>query len=713
MEQRDLLKNLLAAAAIFIVAMAVLPQLLPTPAPLPGQSLENDGDNAPAAVTDGASSTKSAGETSGPSARPGAQPPESTVVSRVAVFSAVEAEVEQKIELGTGDFSKTDRGNPSPFRMHLTLSNVGASVETALLTDHAAKLNSSERYALLSPIRRQDGAVYRSLAVEKINVDGEDIVLHDKRWHVDPVLDYRATNGEEGQQVSFWVEIQKDTTPVLKVTRTLRLPKQPPKLRRHDLHSTLTVQNLSSDPHSVVVTSRGGIGVHSIDPRVDDRAIDVGEETAVGRVVGQRTMEQSVAAKQAIQLYVWSPGEPGKKLSWAASGNTYFTCTIAPLDANGNSPTTKVNEVSAIDVDGDPLTTDDASVRFTRSPTELQPGGETSYPADLYLGEKDGHAFRSVPEYNHRNYYFQIEQGFGWCTFTFLVELMIWLLNSLHWVVRDYGIAIIILVLIVRTLLHPITKKGQVNMVRMQHKMAELGPKIEELKKKYANDKARLNQEMMKLDMNPASQVLSCLPMFLQMPIWVALYLSLSNNIFMRHAPFLYGWTWIDDLTAQDALIAFSTPIHVPIFGWELTSFNLLPLLVAVFMYIQQKTQPKPKPNPNMSEQQRKQQESMQRMMPMMSIMMMLIFYKMPSGLNLYIMFSSLFGWIEQTRIRKHIREREEAGTLHAPASAKKNTKDDFLDRPPRAKLSWWERLQKAAEEAQKAQRTQRAKPRR
>jgi hypothetical protein len=95
-------------------------------------------------------------------------------------------------------------------------------------------------------------------------------------------------------------------------------------------------------------------------------------------------------------------------------------------------------------------------------------------------------------------------------------------------------------------------------------------------------------------------------------------------------------------------------------------------------------------------------------MMPMMSIMMMFIFYKMPSGLNLYIMFSSLFGWLEQARIRRHIREQEEAGTLHAPPTIKKS-KDDFLDRPPRAKLSWWQRLQKASEDAQKAHRTQRA----
>jgi len=197
--------------------------------------------------------------------------------------------------------------------------------------------------------------------------------------------------------------------------------------------------------------------------------------------------------------------------------------------------------------------------------------------------------------------------------------------------------------------------------------------------------------------------------MFLQMPIWIALYLSLSNNILMRHEPFLYGLTWIDDLTAQDALIKFSSPITIPLFGWTLTSFNLVPLLVGLFMYVQQKTQPKPKPNPNMTEQQRAQQEAMQKMMPIMSAMMVLIFYKMPSGLNLYVMFSSMFGWLEQRVIRKHIKEREEAGTLHKPA--RKPPTEDFSDKPRELrKPSWLERLQKAAEEAQKVKKMPKGK---
>jgi len=191
------------------------------------------------------------------------------------------------------------------------------------------------------------------------------------------------------------------------------------------------------------------------------------------------------------------------------------------------------------------------------------------------------------------------------------------------------------------------------------------------------------------------------LPMLIQMPIWIALYLSLSNNILMRHEGSMF-LPWIHDLTAPDALYTFSSPITVPLFGWVLPSFNLLPLLVALFMYTQQKLQPKPAPNPNMSDQQRQQQEMMQKMMPMMSIMMLLIFYKMPSGLNLYIMASSLFGTIEQKRIRAHIKEREANGTLHKQEKPK--TPKPQPASGGRRKPSFIQKLQTMAEEAQKAQ---------
>lgn len=701
MGKQDTLRNLLIAGAVFLLIMSIGPTLFPPAPPRPPAN-----QTAAPVTPDAASPDLPTNLGKASTTEDAVKPAESTLV-------AVEAETAATFEMGAAPNIETQDSTRSsePYRMRLVLTNVGAAVESATLTDHAATLHSPSRYQLLAPATRLSGATFRSLSVDKINIDGVDLPLFDKKWRTDGVKNELHDGSGDGQSVTFSLGIHNEGAPVLQLRRSYNLPKQPVKLGRHDLLSDITVVNLSDAAHRVIITYRGGLGVPQANPH-DDRVIDVGLLSATGRVVGARKSqhEATTRAGQNILLYAPSAADPDQRLVWAATGNTYFTCTLAPLAPDGKAVAATLAEVSAFDADGDASTGDDATIRFVTIPANLAPKETIHYATAIYIGEKDGHTFRDQPDYRDRNYYYQISQGFGWCTFTWLVELMIWLLNSLYFVVRDFGVAIIILVLIVRALLHPLTKKGQVNMVRMQHRMGELAPKIEEIKKKFANDKVRMNQEMMKLNINPAGQLMTCLPMFIQMPIWVALFLSLSNNILMRHQPLHF--TWIDDLTAPDALVPFASPLTVPLFGWQIASFNLLPLLVSVFMYLQQKTQPKPPPNPNLSAEQRQQQEMMQKMMPMMSIMMLLIFYNMPSGLNLYIMFSSLFGWLEQMRIRKHIKEHEAAGTLHAPP--RKPDDDSVIGRPRKpGKQSFLERIQKMAADAQKSQRTQRGKPRR
>ena len=209
------------------------------------------------------------------------------------------------------------------------------------------------------------------------------------------------------------------------------------------------------------------------------------------------------------------------------------------------------------------------------------------------------------------------------------------------------------LVVLVRICLHPLTKKGQVQMVKMQ----KMGPAMQELKKKHANDKDKLNKEMMKFyKTQGATPLLGCLPMVLQMPIWIALYTSLNASVELRHAAFLP--VWITDLAVPDKIITFSGSFTIPLIGGmmgPIGSFNLLPLLLCVAMYLQTKL------NPQMSGAASPEQQSSQRMMKiMMPAMMLLFFYNMPSGLNLYIMASTSAGVIEQIVIRKHIRDREE-----------------------------------------------------
>ena len=177
----------------------------------------------------------------------------------------------------------------------------------------------------------------------------------------------------------------------------------------------------------------------------------------------------------------------------------------------------------------------------------------------------------------------------GICTFQWLVGILVQGLNLFHYVVRDWGVAIIVLVLVVRTLLHPITRKSQENMM----KMSKMGPQMEALKKRYADDKEALQKAQMKLTAETMpTQILGCAPMFLQMPIWIALYSSLQSTFELRHAPFLYNLTWIHDLSKPDHLIQF-TPFKL--FGLIYVSgINLIPFLLSIVFFLQQALTPKP-----------------------------------------------------------------------------------------------------------------------
>lgn len=693
--RQDTLRNLLIAAAVFLLAFSILPRILsrftPT-APPPSTS------TSPAQPTSAVPSKPATDESAAWATPSAADGP-------AGDFTFVEAPGVQSLIIGAPPPTEPGKkqGRSFDYRMRVALSNVGASVDSVWLSDHAAHVGSVDRYQLLAPVE-MNGSTLRSFAIERINIDSVDVDISDRLW----TLSRHEPDSAAGESAEFSLDVQRSGQPLLRLTKTFELPRQAFRDGRHDLRCRLSVQNLASEPHDVVLTWRGGLGVNRLDQRVDDRVVDFGVRKPDGTLAPTRKRLSDAASTEdgTKTLFAITASNPTERLSWAAFGNTYFTCTIAPLAADGKSEAGRIASLSAFVTDRNSPSDHFGGIRLVTVSERIAPQGQTAYPLDLYVGEKDADAFRSVPEYSSRNYYFQVSQGYGYCTFSFLVTLMIWLLNHVYAVVPDYGIAIIVLVLIVRALLHPITKKGQVNMARMQRRMADLAPKIEEIKRKYANDKVRQNQELMALNINPAGQLMTCLPMLIQMPIWVALYLSLSHNVDMRHEAFLF--TWVKDLTAQDALIPFSSSITVPLFGWVLTSFNLLPILVSLTQYIQMKLQPQPKPNPNLSEEQRTQQETMQKMMPMMSIMMLFIFYKMPSGLNLYVMSSSIFAAIEQWHIRKHIREQEEAGLLNPKETIRVDAKPVGRRLP-----GWMERLMQAAEEAKKQQRAvQKAKPR-
>lgn len=585
-------------------------------------------------------------------------------------------------------------GRANEYGLTIVLSSLGASVAEATLSDFTLSVEKdSPPYPVLQTVVGDDGRTQYSYATENIHLGAyqRDLALDQIHWSVEE----RSVN-----RVVFFVDINAGQTPILRIRKTFTLPSESRVPARHDLTVTLEVENRSDRIQPVILTQRGPVGLRREDPRYDDRSVFVGTRDEDGIAVDY-ALCSSIKEESQVFSADFAQQQP---LMWTALGNKYFVAFDSPRPLPGQAEVDWIREIVELPISHDPANGTIVTFRTTTTPFDVPQDRRIARVFDYYLGPKSRDAFNEVPDYIARKYDEQVLAGYsvGACaimTFKPLTVFMIWLLNHLESVVRNYGIAIIILVLFVRTLLHPITKKGQVNMMRMQQQMGTLQPKIEEIKKRFANDKNKLNQEVMKLyketGVNPATGMLSsCLPMFLQMPIWIALYTSLNFNIDMRHQPFFW---WINDLTAPDAMITFDRSFNIPLLSammGPISSFNLLPILVSASMFLQQKLMPKPKPTGQSAEQQAQSQQ-MQKMMPYMTLFFGLLFYNMPSGLNLYIMASSGFGSLEQWRIRKHIEElkNQPAPVEKAPAPAT-TTK--------RRKPSLFERLQKAAKEAEK-----------
>ena len=190
------------------------------------------------------------------------------------------------------------------------------------------------------------------------------------------------------------------------------------------------------------------------------------------------------------------------------------------------------------------------------------------------------------------------------------------LLDLLRWIykyVGNYGVAIIILTIIVRLVLFPLTLKGMKSMKRMQ----QLAPRMKKLQEKYKNNKEKLNQEMMAMyRKNKVNPLGGCLPMLLQLPVFFALYSSLSSAVELRHAPFLF---WINDLSQPDGL-------------------GITPLLRGVSMFFQQKLTP----------QSAMMDPTQAKIMQMLPIIFTFFTFTFPAGLTIYWLTSNCLSILQQ-----------------------------------------------------------------
>ncbi len=364
------------------------------------------------------------------------------------------------------------------------------------------------------------------------------------------------------------------------------------------------------------------------------------------------------------------------ELSWFAQTNRYFALTVHPaLDEQGRGPRSLAALIDEITLevsapDG-PATPDAQKLVFTylwgREQT-VAPGGELVLDLAAYAGPLDGHVLSEQPYAAlsmHKLILFQMSSMCAVCTFQWLAYGLHDFLSFLHGhVLFDWGLAIITLVVLVRTLLHPLTRRSQISMQRFGKQMSAMKPELDKLQKKFPNDPKRLQQEQMKLmrehGANPL-QMLGCLPMFLQTPIWIALYAMLYFTFELRQDPAFFGifqkisggaWPFLADLSSADHFFG-ELDEPVKFLMWNVTGFNLLPFLMGVIFFIQQKYM-SPPPSPTMTADQMRQQKIMK---VMMVVLFPLMLYSAPSGLTLYILTSSCIGILESRYIRRHISE--------------------------------------------------------
>jgi YidC/Oxa1 family membrane protein insertase len=245
----------------------------------------------------------------------------------------------------------------------------------------------------------------------------------------------------------------------------------------------------------------------------------------------------------------------------------------------------------------------------------IAPGARAAVTVPLYVGPEEQQKLSKIAPG------LDLTIDYGWLTV--IAVPLFWVLSWLHGWAGNWGVAIIILTIVIKALFYPLSAASY----RSMAKMRVLAPKLQKLKDQYGDDRQRMQQAMMELykteKINPLG---GCMPIVVQIPVFIALYWVLLASVELRHAPFML---WIDDLAAQDP-------------------WFILPILMAVTMWVQTLLNPEP-PDPVQA-----------KVMKIMPIVFSIFFFFFPAGLVLYWLINNVLSIAQQWRITR-VLEREAA----------------------------------------------------
>lgn len=407
--------------------------------------------------------------------------------------------------------------------------------------------------------------------------------------------------------------------------------------------------------------------------------------------------------------------ENGFTLVWAGLVNRYFGAAVHPLpDAQGRcQPFSQIAGISRIVLDGGPGA-EVAGLRLDSQTVNLAAAGAPGQTADfsmgIYAGPLNKKTINADPTTRVMGIaglvLFNWGGPCGWCVVEWITSPILGLLRWLHTITRDWSLAIVLLVVCIKTILHPVQRFSQVRMNRFGKQMQAMAPKQKALQEKYKGDPKKYQQEVAKLwkeeGVSPAG-FLGCLPALLQTPVWMALTTVLFFAVDLRHQGAFYGvfqsiqsqswptWQFLADLSEADGLLHANKAFNI----WLLSSIigpvqglNILPLVLGVVFFIQQKYL-----TPPSSVSLTPEQEAQQKMMKWMTVVLFpVMMYNAPSGLALYFIVNSTLGIFESRWIRAHMDQLD-----------KKNPPGDRKKKPSESK-GFMARVLEAAEARRKTE---------
>ncbi len=536
----------------------------------------------------------------------------------------------------------------SGYALAVDLTSAGAAIESVTMTSPQFRdLNDETQQARIvgnNPTPDRTFSTAFALIDKQLEKTGK--TLETANWKLSD-----SAENEKGSSATFEYEAPDKS---LRIRKTYTLPKlnltgnELEKAWREDasfytLQVAIEMTNLSDKPKSVEYEMQGPVGVmlENLEHTSKYRDIHVefidgtkGVTTAAGTVKKYVDTVEEEKGQMLLQKeqfdFMREEKEWTSAFRYAGVDVQFFAALIAPLDdrpddVRSDAATKWIERTFPVLILADPVEPrmSDVSIRMASNPVVLQPKGEgdsVTHKFAFFVGPKRRELLDPAPMSAGQ------VLNYGW--FGFVARGMHYLLDTFHTFGLPYFLAIISLTVLVRGCMFPISRKQAISAARMK----ELQPKLTELKAKYADDREKLAKAQMELwrkhKINPIG---GCLPLFLQMPIFIGLYTALNSAVDLR----LQKLLWIENLAGPDAL--FRMPFSLPYLGAD---FSLLPLFTVGLFLTQQKMFMPPATD--------EQQEAQYKMMNMMTLFMGVMFWHQPAGLCIYFIASSLWSIAER-----------------------------------------------------------------